>query len=258
MEGLSFEEEAAEAEGSLTASAAGPMPKVWIDSVGGVPCERFDIVKYAQSIKKYWKKQPNDKDASADAWFNRVTKRAKDALAKSGKATSPLAVKPANKFVLHITGGSTTKGASFDNHGLVTLTRKGYWPHFQIGHKTNSKDKASPVRCVQFFPIDVTSFALAYGGHDSIQIEISQVQGEVFTNDAAITGAVKGLFQELRKAFPGMANKAPLEFKYKKGGGLPTVTKAAWGPLSGVVGHMHAPESTHGDPGLIDPSKILN
>jgi len=160
--------------------------------------------------------------------------------------------KPPSKFVLHTTGGDNKRGANFVNHGLTTLTRNGYWPHFQVGRES-SMDMKAKIRVVQYIPVDMFCYAMEWGG-DSIQVEISATATQHFTDDKELAAVVAALYRRMREVFPSIANAAPMPFKAN----TKRADQKTWDGLSGLMGHLHCGAANHGDPGTIDASVLLD
>jgi len=219
------------------------------EKIGGIQVEKFDVLKKISSMSK----------AKGKSWTTQMTSRYNRAIAQSGKATSPLFKTPPNKFLLHIVGApaANKKGANIDNHGLTTLTSNGFWVHFVVG-RTNSKDKSTPVRIVQLLPLDVNSFGMSTGGSSCIQTEVIAADGQIFTDDADVTAAMKALYARVRQVHPSIPDSIDPTIKFKPPS-KPIYDEKKWAAIKGLAGHMHHPTKAkpHTDPGLIDAAKLI-
>lgn len=79
--------------------------------------------------------------------------------------------------------------------------------------------------------------------------------------DDATAGRIRKLLQMIHDAIPAIPLTTSVKFEPypdpSYGSGYPRLSGSAWNTYKGILGHMHAPESSHGDPGNIPISLIL-
>lgn len=161
------------------------------------------------------------------------------------------------KLLLHSTEGSTIEGA------VGAYRAHNSWPHLTVDCPRR--------RVVQHLPLDVAARALRNhsGGVQTnregticVQVELVGTAtdpssigsaadldwfgSEVVAPIARLTG-VPLRSSVTWAAYPG---------SYGLGAGQ-RLSASAWDAYSGLLGHMHAPENTHGDPGALDVDRIL-
>jgi hypothetical protein len=249
------------------------------------------VAKYEKltEAEKKGKKKPSKPDmpdwakGSTDTYQKEAVRRWTSTVSKSGTASAPNVLSPPNKFVLHTTGGGSKcspkmkkvkegtktlevaycpqKGANFINHGVTTLTAKGGWPHFVVG-RMNSNDfdgKTNPIRIMQFFPVDVFCWSMA-DGQQTIQIEVIANKDQIFTADAELAEVVKELYARMRTIFKSIPQKIDNAHGISWADPKTNYDKPMWQKAEGLAGHMHHPTICfeHGDPGKIDPCKLMD
>lgn len=166
--------------------------------------------------------------------------------------------------VLHTTEGKTAEGS------FSVYKAKGYWPHFTASFETGD------FQIWQHLPLDVGGYALANigGGVETnrqraIQIELvgsadinNKSWGDAYVEnfpDAYLSGIAKWMrWLEVQTGVKRIA--VPRWLPYPKSYGADNgirMTPAAWTFFNGWCGHQHVPENLHGDPGLINISRLL-
>jgi len=157
-----------------------------------------------------------------------------------------------NKFLLHTTeGGKKVYGAS------NTLDANKSWPHFIIG-----RDKQDNFVVWQYLPLSVGARALNKNNDAGvIQVEICGKAAFPFTDDADLTSVVHDLWQALSDTIPTLSMDIDPRISFVEGN--KKLAKARindvqeFRDISGLVGHQHAPENNHWDPGAIDACAVL-
>lgn len=166
-----------------------------------------------------------------------------------------------DKFVLHTT---ETGENAFDNLVEKWQTNPGSGrPHFLIAPQAN--------RVIQLLPLNVNAYTLQNkpGGVDTnrcghvIQAEICGWAADPKTNEwyvvvadviARTIHAGLQLNLDLAPRFWGQGERAWLA-TYTSGIRLPG---DAWAAINTVLGHQHAPENDHWDPGYVDIRRLIN
>lgn len=162
------------------------------------------------------------------------------------------------KLLLHTTEGGTVEGA------IGAYRKNNSWPHLTVDCKRR--------RVVQHLPLTVAARSLRNtpGGADQtnrdgtilVQIEIigSAVGPDIGDRDDLewFGREVVGPICE-RHIIPLTAGVRWVSYPASFGtGAAQRLTPAAWDAYSGVLGHQHAPDNDHGDPGAIDIELILS
>lgn len=161
------------------------------------------------------------------------------------------------KLVLHTTEGGSAEGA------IAAYTKNNSWPHFTV----------DPVKKLKYQHVDTGVPARALknksGGTETnrggaIQIEIvgraSESQG---WSDDVLKWLAKEVIGPICNA-EGIKLSAPLKFLGQSDGLLATesakqrLSYNAWEVADYILGHQHAPENSHWDPGKLNVNKILS
>jgi hypothetical protein len=160
-----------------------------------------------------------------------------------------------NKFLLHTIEGSGGNGDW--EGGRATLDSKSFWPHFIV-----AKDRAGQLRIGQFLAMNVQGRACKNPGNaGTIQVEIGGKAANPFTSQDWLAEPVRALFQAVRAVYPSIPNVAPKAFEGSNGGygsgAKSRIPASQWNAAAGLVGHQHAPNNDHWDPGAINPAVLL-
>lgn len=160
------------------------------------------------------------------------------------------------KLLLHSTEGSTIEGA------VGAYTKNNSWPHLTVDCRQR--------RVVQHLPLDVAARSLRNlsGGEETNRDGTILVQVELvgFATNPATIGTAADLEWFGREvvapicgltSVPATTGVAWLAYPASYGASPVRLSGSAWDGYSGVLGHMHAPENLHGDPGAIDINRIL-
>lgn len=170
---------------------------------------------------------------------------------------------PVNKFLLHTIEGTGTNGDY--EAGTRVLDQAGYWPHFIL-----ALDRSGNMRIGQYLPLSITGRALVSPANQlgCIQVEIGALAGNPFTESgyqhhAIFTEAVGELFAAVRGYFPAVLNHVDPRVRFAGAGSYgknapQRLSQADFIAVSGLVGHQHAPNNDHWDPGQINPTKLFN
>lgn len=175
-----------------------------------------------------------------------------------GQSAGAMSSTGGRKLLLHSTEGTTIEGA------VAAYRARNVWPHITVDCPER--------RVVEHLPLEVAGRSLRNepGGVETnragavlVQIEMVGFAGtpesigssadldwfgrEVVAPIAALTGIP--LTTGVRwVAYPSSYGE----------GAAQRVPAALWAGLSGLVGHQHAPENDHGDPGALDVDRILD
>jgi len=164
-----------------------------------------------------------------------------------------------NKYLLHTTEAVWPK---FPNMDTSTLDQKFYWPHLMVG-----RNATGHVNIAQFSPLNMGARALGKKHNDALMVQVENCAWAKwpFTSwDAEVTRANRWIYKALRLIFK-MPNcvDARIEFKdlkdkaYGKDAPQRIKVQEDWRILRGLVGHQHAPNELHWDPGAINPLLLL-
>lgn len=163
------------------------------------------------------------------------------------------------KLLLHSTEGATINGA------IGAYRTNNSWPHFTVDCKrrqvTQHLDVAVAARSLRNDP----------GGADqtnrdgSVHVQIEMVG---FAGTPASIGSTDDLAWFGRQVVAPICAETGIPIqstvtwrRYPDSYGKlasQRLSPSAWDAYSGVLGHQHAPDNSHGDPGLIDIHEILN
>lgn len=160
------------------------------------------------------------------------------------------------KILLHSTEGGTAEGA------IAAYRQHNSWPHLTVDIPRR--------RIIQHVPLDEASRSLrnAAGGVETnrdgtylVQIELVGFAERPHTiaTDAGLEWFGREVIAPIhnRTGVPIVSTVKWLAYPQSYGPSKVRLTTAAWDAYSGVLGHQHAPENSHGDPGAIDIDRIL-
>lgn len=173
-----------------------------------------------------------------------------------GNSAGAMAGGGARKILLHTTEGSTIAGAT------AAFQANNSWPHFTVNCNTR--------QVVEHLDMSVAARSLrnVAGGVETnrqgtilVQIEIVGFAANQSTlgstADLAWFGSsVVGPIARLCDV-PVRSTVRWVAYPDSYGPGPQRLSGTAWSVYSGVLGHEHAPENVHGDPGAIDIATIL-
>jgi len=180
-----------------------------------------------------------------------------DAQVIAGNSAGAMDGDGSKKLLLHSTEGSTIESA------LGAYRTNNSWPTLTVDCPRR--------RCVRHLPLDVAARALRNeaGGvqtnkEGSILVQIEMVG---FAGTPSSIGSPADLDWFGREVVAPIirATGIPLTVgvrfasypgSYGKNAAQ-RLSPAAWDSYSGICGHQHAPENTHGDPGAIDVARIV-
>lgn len=126
------------------------------------------------------------------------------------------------------------------------------------------------MRIGQYLPLSITARALVSPANSlgCIQVEIGALADNPFTEDgyqqhAIFTEAVAALFAAVRGYYPAVLNRVDSRVRFAGSGSYgknasQRLSQADFISVSGLVGHQHAPNNDHWDPGAINATKLLN
>lgn len=157
------------------------------------------------------------------------------------------------RIVLHTTEGGSTEGAvgAYRSHGG--------WPHFTVDPKIR--------RRVQHYELNVSSRALANasGGVETNRANVINIEIVGFATQTPAWSAEwlrwlgTDVLAPIRAVCP-FDLVAPHFVPYPQSYGYRAMQRfdsMRWLGFSGLVGHQHAPENDHGDPGALDVTEII-
>lgn len=161
------------------------------------------------------------------------------------------------KLLLHSTEGSTVEGA------VAAYRQNNSWPHLTVDCPRR--------RIVQHLPLDVAARSLrntsAAGetnreGTVLVQIEMvgTATRPTTLGSPEDLVWFAERVVQPICKwgRIPIASTVRWVSYPASYGlGAKQRLTTAAWDAYSGILGHQHAPENTHGDPGSIDIGWII-
>ncbi|HZC99629.1 MAG TPA: hypothetical protein VFA46_05400 [Actinomycetes bacterium] len=160
----------------------------------------------------------------------------------------------AHKGLLHTTEGSTASGA------ISSYRQSGFWPHFTASYEGGT------FRIWQHIPINRAARALANlaGGAQTNRANVIQIELVGFaTNPPSAPRYLAGIAEWMRwvEANFAVPRRSTVRFKaypasYGRNNGV-RLSASAWTGYGGWLGHMHAPENLHGDPGAINIQALL-
>lgn len=150
------------------------------------------------------------------------------------------------KLCIHMTEGSSIEGA------IGAYKANNSWPHGTIDPKKRRK--------VRHLDLDVAARSLANNNSDGYQVgraKVIQIEVVGFSAKAAAISEedltwIAECFDDIRKEQPFPLDHP--EFKIP----ATRLTDKAWPPYSGIVGHEHAPDNDHWDPGALDVKYIVS
>jgi len=175
-----------------------------------------------------------------------------------GNSAGPMNGDGSRKILLHSTEGSTIAGA------VSAYRAHNSWPHMTVD--------CGRREIVQHLPLNVAARALRNdpGGADEtnkdgtilVQIELVGFAGSPRSigDDAGLEWLGREVLAPIarRTGVPlvSTVNWVAYPASYGKRAAQ-RLSPAAWDAYSGVLGHQHAPDNDHGDPGAIDIDRIL-
>lgn len=193
----------------------------------------------------------------ADDWWN-------EAIRDLGNDSGTYTDLGEPKGLLHTTEGKTYAGAR------QSYVLNNSWPHATVTFQ------AGIFRCYQHVPLSKPARALRNesGGVQTNRDNVIQLEivGTADRHNASTWGEqyvenfpqayLDGIARWMRfvEANHGVPRRCTVAFKrYPESYGVNGVrlSGAQWDGYSGWLGHQHAPENTHGDPGLIDIAYLL-
>lgn len=149
------------------------------------------------------------------------------------------------KLVLHTTEGSSIAGA------VGAYRKNNSWPHFTISYKERRK--------VQHLELNVAARSLSNNNADGyqvgrancIQVEIQGFAGKMQDCSKEELDWYAGVFNEIRAVRNFEFNYPPFTVPARRMG------DKEWVDFPGIVGHGHAPDNDHWDPGALNVSYIV-
>lgn len=163
------------------------------------------------------------------------------------------------KLLLHDTEGSTIAGA------VAAFTNHNSWPTMTVDCRRRKAQQHIPFnRAARALRNEAGGVQTNREGTYLVQIEIV---GFANNRDGSMFGSladydwfgreiVGPICRTLGIPVRSTVRWVPYPDSYGKGASQ-RLSGAAWDAYDGVLGHQHCPENDHGDPGLIDISRIL-
>lgn len=174
-----------------------------------------------------------------------------------GNSAGPMNGDGSRKVLLHSTEGTTIEGA------IGAYRAHNSWPTMTVDCRRR--------RVVQHLPLDVAARALRNeaGGVETNREGTILVQIELvgFAGTPASIGSPEDLDWLGRDVLAPICRAtgvpltvgvvfAPYPMSYGKLAGQ-RLSYGQWDAYDGIVGHQHAPENSHGDPGALDVTRIV-
>lgn len=174
-----------------------------------------------------------------------------------GQSAGAMAGGRGRKLLLHSTEGSTIEGA------VAAYRARNVWPHLTVDcHRR---------RAVQHLPLQLAGRSLKNkaGGVETnragqylVQIELvgfaqrPETIGDTDDLDWFARTVVRPIHEATGIPLYTQVTWVPYPASYGEGAAQ-RVPAYRWADLSGIVGHQHAPENDHGDPGALDVARII-
>lgn len=175
----------------------------------------------------------------------------------AGQSAGAMAGGRGRKLLLHSTEGSTIEGA------VGAYRARNVWPHLTVDCPRR--------RAVQHLPLQLAGRSLKNkaGGVETnragqylVQIELvgfagrPHTIGDVDDLDWFAREVVRPIHEATGVPLHSVVDWVPYPASYGEGA-RQRVAASRWADLSGIVGHQHAPENDHGDPGALDVARII-
>lgn len=149
------------------------------------------------------------------------------------------------KLCLHTTEGSSIAGA------VGAYTKNNSWPHATIDFKTR--------RAVRHLPLNVAARSLSNNNADGyqvgranvFQVEIVGIAGKMYMCPQEELNWYAERFKDIRAVFDFPLQYLPFTVPANR------LADETWVNVEGIVGHCHAPDNDHWDPGGLDVGYIV-